>query len=219
MKTDSSTHACTYHSLGWWQRDGGRFQGLIYAESDRRPRSKIITQLGPAIPVACLNNLSQIVRRSAHIPICSTDILPPSVELHLGSNSLWNFSRWKHAAAFIEKLQMEKLKRRCDWIGRWGGFHGANWQYVSKLSGHYPNMGRAPARLAEPPVWTSLLNGYGARLGVFFFIWLFSPSTYLFLCSLLMQCKAYFYFLRSDLGATTELHNQQKLYYLVRPCT
>ena len=82
-------------------------------------RSKIITQLGAAIPVACLNNLSQIIRRSAHIPICPTDILPPSVELHLGSNSLWNFSRWKHAAAaFIEKLQIEKLKRRCDWIGR-----------------------------------------------------------------------------------------------------
>ena len=200
MKTDSWTHTGTHHSLGWW--GWGGFQGLIYAESDRRAGSKIITQLGAAIPVACLNNL----RRSAPIPICSTDIWGQILgSLHLS------------ISAAAEKLEMEKL--RCDWIGGWGGFHGANWQYVSKLSGHYPNMGRAPARLAEPPVWTSLLNGYGARLGVFFFIWLFSPSTYLFLCSLLMQCKAYFYFLRSDLGATTELHNQQKWYYLVRPWT
>ena len=49
-------------------RQGGAKEGgvdIIYAESDSRLGSKIITQLGQAIPVACLNNSSQIIRSTS----------------------------------------------------------------------------------------------------------------------------------------------------------
>ena len=151
VKTDSWTQ----HSLGWWRSLG--FQGLIYAGSDRRLGSKIITQLGAAIPVACLNNLTQIIRRRelAHPHLLNRHSTQPASppfgvkffsKLAQGGNMLLHLSI---SPAASEKFEMEKL--RCDWIGGWGGFHGANWQYVSKLSGHYPNMGRDQPGWASPP--------------------------------------------------------------------